>query len=364
MIPKMIRQSDILDALRDGKLELPPLRLRFAKAPPADDDHVRKPRPDAHVDVMWEDRVFRFVAEVRVQATPRTFRNAVELARTFADESGLQPMLLTSFLSPDRLEALQSRGVSGVDLCGNGVVIVPGDVLVLRTGHPNRYPADRTIRNIYQGASSLVARVFLVCPSFDSVQDVMDEVGRRGGQVSLSTVSKVLKVLEEDLVIGRDGRKSTLLQPAELLDRLANAYRPPVIAARGQYRWIADPDDLLPGLTDAADRLVLTGAASVERYAVMPGEKTVRCYCASIESIERMFAGRIEESSRFPDLELIETRDPTVFFDHRQTGGLATASPTQSWLELQAGDKRQRDAASTVLNRLLLELKDTGWIPR
>lgn len=364
MIRKMIREMDILDALRAGDVELPPLRIRLAGVEPQFEAGGRPQRPDAYVDVIWEDRIFRFVAELTARATPKMFRDAVEQVRSYAEASEMHPMLVAPYLPPDRLEALESRGVSGVDLSGNGVVVVPGELLVFRTGNPNRYPAGRKIRNVYQGASSLVARVFLVRPGYDSVQAVMDEVTQRGGRVSLSTVSKVLKVLEEDLVIRRDGRASELLQPDELLDRLADAYKPPRISARRTYRWVDQPGELMDGLGESSRRLVLTGQASVDRYAVMPREKTVQCYCTSIESIEQRFRGRLQESPRFPDLELIETQDPTVYFDNRPDTGVAAASPTQSWLELQAGDKRQSDAASNVRTRILDELRGGGWEPR
>lgn len=355
---------DILDALRDGHVELPPLRIRLVGVEPQLKTGGRTRRPDAYVDVMWEDRVFRFVAELQVQASPKTLQDVIERLRSYAEASEMRPMLVAPYLHRDRLEELESRGVSGVDLSGNGVIVAPGELLVFRTGNPNRYPAGRKIRNVYQGASSLVARVFLARSKYDSVQEVMDEVTRRGGQVSLSTVSKVLKVLEEDLVIRRGGRGSELLQPDELLDRLADAYRPPRISARKKYRWVDEPGELVNRLGESGQRLVLTGEASVNRYAVMPREKTLQCYCTSIEPIEHRLRGRLEESPRFPDLELIETRDPTVYFDTRSDTGVAAASPTQSWLELQGGDKRQSDAASNVRTRILDELRRGGWEPR
>ena len=57
---------------------------------------------------------------------------------------------------------LEREGVSGLDLCGNGVVTVPGEWLVYRTGKPNLYPQSFPIKNVFRGASSLVARVFLL----------------------------------------------------------------------------------------------------------------------------------------------------------------------------------------------------------
>jgi hypothetical protein len=361
----MQRDADILGALRAGRVALPPLRIRLVGVEPKTEAVGGPHRPDAYVDVQWEARTARFVVELRGQATPKVFRDAVEQVRAYASAAEMLPMVVVPYLSPERLSDLESRGVSGLDLCGNGVVVVPGELFVSRTGNPNQYPAGRRIRNVYQGASSLVARVFLARPAYESVQAVMDEIIRRGGAVALSTVSKVLKMLDEDLVIRRAGRTSELLQADELLDRLADAYKPPAIRARRKYRWTGDSGDILAMLRQSSGQLVLTGAGSVDRYAVMPREKTIQCYCGSIVEIEEKLKGQLEESPRFPDLDLIETDDPTVFFDSRidshlnsQTdAGIAIASPTQCWIELQAGDKRQRDAAVQVRKRIVDELR-------
>ena len=357
-----MREADILNAFRNGTVELPPLVIELAEVGLQPEAKRWDPRPDAYVNVLWEERVFHFVAEFKVQTTPKSFREAIEQVRSYAEVTGLHPLVVSPYLAPKRLKELETKCVSGVDLCGNGVVVVPGELLVVRTGSLNQYPADRKIRNIYHGASSLVARVFLARPSYDSVQEVMNEVTERGGRVSLSTVSKVLKILEEDMVIRRKGRASALLQADELLDRLAVGYKPPQASARKKYRWNAPSNELIDRLGDWNRKLVLTGAASVERYSVMPREKAVQCYCTSIEPVERGLGRELEESSRFPDLELVETCDPTVFFDSRSDYTVSTASPVQCWLELQAGDKRQQDAAAAVRDRILSVLQRSGGL--
>ena len=355
-----MQESDFLNAFGNGAVELPPLTLELAEVEPRLEADGRVLRPDAWIDVRWGERVFRFVAEFKAQTTPKSFVGTIAQVRSYAEAAGLPPLVVSPYLTPERLQELEAKGVSGIDLCGNGVVTIPGELLVVRTGKPNRFPASRGIANVYQGATSLVARVFLTRPSYDSVQEVMDEVTGRGGQVSLGTVSKALKSLEEDLVIRRQGRASALLQADELLDRLASVFKPPRAGPRKTYRWRGPSEELGRRLHDWRGELVLTGGASVERYGVMPREKAIQCYCPAIETIEQGLGSELEESLRFPDLELIETRDPTVFFDSRDGGSVSASSPVQCWLELQAGDKRQRDAAAGVRERILTELEEKG----
>lgn len=351
---------DILAALRAGAIELPPLQVRMAEPGVPGPDGGGRTRRDAPVDVVWGDRVERFMAELVAEATPKALRDAAARARDSAAAAGRRPMVLTSFLAPERLDELEAAEVGGVDLSGNGVIAVPGSLLVLRTGAPNRFPTRRRIRNVYRGASSLVARVFLVQPDFHRVQAVRDEIDAREGRVSLSTVSKVLKVLEQHRVIRRDGRASTLVDPGELLDRLARAYEPPRTIERRTYRWTGAIDVLSRLVADASPATVRTGAGSVDRHAVMPRERTLQCYCPDPETIERSLGPRLEPSSRFPDLELIQTDDPIVLFDRRTADGVAAASPVQTWLELQAGDERQRDAAQVLRDRMLASLSGRG----
>ena len=355
-----MRELDILDAFRNRTVELPPLALELTEAEPRLEADGRILRPDAYIEARWGNRAYAFVAEFKVQTTPKSFVGAIAQLRVYAKSAGLSPLLVSPYLSPERLQELEIMDISGVDLCGNGVVTIPDEMLVVRTGNRNRFPTSRGIANPYQGSSSLVARAFLSRPSYDSVQEVKGEVTRRGGWVSLGTVSKALKSLEEDLMIRRQGRTSALLQADELFDRLAAVFKPPDVKWRKTYRWIGPSEELTDRLRKWRDELVLTGAASVESYGIMPREKAIQCYCPDIKRVEQGLGSDLEESPRFPDLELIETRDPTVFFDSRGGATVPASSPLQCWLELQAGDKRQRDAATGVREWILSGLAQKG----
>jgi hypothetical protein len=129
-----------------------------------------------------------------------------------------------------KLDTLLAAGVSRIDLCGNGVVTVPGELLVYRSGRRNRFKEEPSIRAPYSRDTSLVARSLLLEPTFDAVGDIQAFVASRGGSLTIGTASKALKQLEEDLVIERAESPSVrLLQADRLLDQLAANYRPPKI---------------------------------------------------------------------------------------------------------------------------------------
>src|SRR5438552_37751 len=68
--------------------------------------------------------------------------------------------------------------------------------------------------------------VFLRKRSFASVGEVLEEVERAGGSVALSTVSKALARMTDDVVIDRSDGGIRLLQPDKLLDLLAESFTP------------------------------------------------------------------------------------------------------------------------------------------
>jgi len=356
----MLTETAILKQLRERSDLLPPLRIEVvAVEPPAADGG-----PDAVLEVSWSGRSWRFVGELKRLGTPRLLQEAMGQARRYGEKMGLQPLVVMPYLSAKQLDTLASEGMSGIDLSGNGIIQVPGELLVYRKGEPNSYPASMPIRKVYRRASSMVARVFLTRPCYDSVTEVLDEIGRRGGSGSLPTVSKVLGTLEDELIIRRDGRSSRLIQADELLDKLAENYTRPKVTRAEQFCWRvrdSDMDRLVCETGKQANvRMMVTGGASVNRYAVMAREKTIRFYCSDVSALTNSLGDQVEPARRFADIELLETEEPQVYFDRREENGVAFASPVQCWLELQAGDKREQEAAQQVRQRILNELGSDG----
>ena len=186
--------------------------------------------------MQWEQQKYRFAAETKALSTPKSLDSAALQIRRASQWLGLHPLLVTTYLSEDTLQWLEKEGISGLDLCGNGVVVVPGKLFVWRSGVANKYPRGTAIQNVYRGNSSLVARAFLLKPRYDSAQELLAEVRGHGGEVTLATVSKVCSALSEDLLIERRKIERTtrlkLLQPDRLLEALAANFQPPAVERR------------------------------------------------------------------------------------------------------------------------------------
>jgi len=343
----MLKQTEALQKLvRDG-FRFEPLKVVRVEPDP---ERIGNARPDWILELRWKERTERFAVEYKSPATPKRLREAAGLASAFVSP-GLRPMVMAPYLDTDDLDWLAEQEISGLDFSGNGVVVVPGAWFVYRTGEPNAYPSGRYIKSIYRGRSSLVGRVLILRQEFDTVTALRDEIRARGGEISLSTVSKVLQSLEEELLVGRDGGVR-LLQGRHLLDRLLRNFQPPEIRSRAMLR-ADDRDSLLDRLSSRAEKANVTLAGRGEAtWVSFPGvEETLAVYTSDLDVLEDC-AERVEKRG-FADVELLETDDELVFFDRRWRGGLVWTSPLQTYLELASGGKRERETAEQMRDELL-----------
>ncbi len=343
-------EADMLALLKSGEISVPPLMLQWSAA------ESRGQGPDAKAEVSWKGQKFRFVAEIKGRSTPKVCAQAIAQAIAYADRTGDNPMVVLPYLAPERLNDIERSGASGIDLCGNALVQVPGTLFVLRSGAPNKFPESYPIRAVYRGATSLVARALLLRAESDSLSDLDQFIRSRGGSLTLTTISKALRRMEDDVLIERRGGRARLLQAESLLDKLAAAYQPPRLRRTFLGSTGIPREALGETLSAMKTRAAFTGQTSTDRYAIMGREDRVRIYCESITELLDSLGTKVKPGDRFANLELRETEDPTVYFDIRKLGSLPFASPIQTYLELATGDKREQDAAEQVCSLILKTL--------
>ena len=356
---KIPTEKEMLDQLREGKIQFPPLAFRFLEDRR---EVVANRRFDAFIEAKWQQNIARFAVECKALSTPRAFQDSVNFLKSFSLPNDYLPMLFMPYLSERQLQDLEREGLSGIDLCGNGVVIVRGTFVVYRSGGKNRFPSSALIKNIYRKNSSMVGRALFLRASYQTVQDIRAKINQRNLLVnrwdkkpmSLSTVSKVLKTLQDDLIVTR---KETIhmLQPDKLLGKLRENYDPPAVKERIRLKISEENGEvwkLLSKHSQALDLpLMASGASSVARYAVMQRGDLLSVYCPKVEVLLERMPG--SQSDRFPNLELLETEDETIYFDARKEESFWWASPVQVYLELMAGDKRDQETAEQLKTLIL-----------
>lgn len=349
----MLTEAEAVQRVTSGRFAFPPLELLTTEPQP---DGLPQGGPDLMLEFRWGKQTERFLVEYRSVATPRRLEEALALVRNYAGQEEGRPMVMAPYLDEDWLDRLAEEGISGLDFSGNGVVIVPDRWFIYRTGQPNAFPSSQYIQDIYRGRSSLVPRVLLVQPQFDQVTAVRQEIERRGGEVSLSTVSKVLSRLEEELLVSREAGVK-LIQPGQLLDRFVDDYRPPEVRRRVAGR-VPDLEAALQTTLETAERndaSVVGKAESV--YASFPGaEETITLFTDDLDVL--LSPLDIEETRRFPNLQLLETDEETVYFDARRRDGFVWTSPVETYLQLATGGKREQEVAEQLRRELISETFD------
>ena len=164
-------------------------------------------------------------------------------------------------------------------------------------------------------------------------------------------MSKALKALQEELLVGRED-KIRLLDPDRLLEMLERNYRRPAGRRRLKGKFTGGRSEGLGALAANSDANNIPVAGDdPTRYALMPGgDQTLAVYTPSAETALR--GAGFTESGRFPDVEIVETDDQTVYFDRRRADGFYWTSPLESYLALRAGGKRERETADQMREEL------------
>jgi hypothetical protein len=351
VVQEKITEREMLKRLQTGTTLLDPLIIRSI-----DNDADRERQIDALIEVGLpdEDCVFRFVVEAKSRATLEAVHTAAAQA-TAAVRHNEWPMIQIPYLAPDRLEHLVRLGVSGIDLCGNGVVLIPNRLCVIRSGQPNRYRDSRPLNNPYRGRSALVARKLLTDPVWPSLNKMVRSIEDAGADLSLAQASKAIRALKEELIVVKLGGVIKLQDPMRLLDKLGSEWRKPVIRERKALRLNEDEVSWTNRFSsDTKLRWAITGESSASRYVIFSQGGPRRIAVSDLSSAARLLGGVAESVPNFADLELFETDEPGFFFETTtDEKGVRWASRLQTWLELQAGDARQQEAAGDLRCQIL-----------
>ena len=341
-------EQSIRERLQAGEVTFPPLRLWLSFR-----DVQREQHTDDVLEVEWQGHTARFVLECRALSTPKILDAAIAQVQRDARLLDLHPMVIVPYLSEDSLRLLEGAGVSGIDLCGNGVVVAP-EMAVWRSGQPNRFKSSLPLRNVYRGTSSLIARSFLLRSQFASLgelqafaQERLIQQGKEqtSQRLAKGTVSKVVQALEEEKIVLRDQGKLRLLSPQVLLERLqANVRKPSGKRVQGKTP-LAVPE-VWERLRTSPVRCVTTGLGSAGHYRVLSGSETLSLYVDDMEEAARLVS--VTTGAVFPNIELTQEPDEVVYFDAREENGTLWASPIQTWLELARGGPREREAAEML----------------
>lgn len=277
--------------------------------------------------------------------------------RASNQENQINFLLIVPYITAEINRLTQNlANISVMDLCGN-YFIKSKNISAVRLDRPNEYRENKTIQNIYKGMSALVGRTLLESKrEYDSATSFLYEVNKLGCEATLSTVSKVLSVLESDLIIERIGRKVTLfgrgiklLQPDKLLQNLVENFLPPKFKSETRLK-IDDVQKYISerSSTAFAPKFVFSGESSIQRYGIATTPQIYTIYA----NRSLLFDGPTF-SNPFFNLVIREASDTAPFFAAKNFNNCTWAGITQTYLELMNSDKRGKELAEPLREIIL-----------
>ena len=351
-------EREVLRRLRQEEFDFPPADLRLLSR--GGQTATSDGGGDGLLEVTWGQHSAIFLFEAKDVSTPRMIDEAVKRLVVASMPLGVRPLLICPYLSNDRLRELERRGVSGIDLNGNGVIIT-ADMRLWTTGNPSAYKPRGIKRNPYRGDSSVFTRALLLQPEFESQRQLRDTVirnlGLRGGQevvgLTLPTVSRVIDALAEDIIVSKDKRSIKLIDRVRLLENLKKNYR----ASEGDRilgRTAQSAPEIWAELSrqqaSGGSRFAATGIASAGFYKVLSGVTVLSLYLSDLGDASERLA--IKPGRAFANIELIEEPSPTFYFDATIDREAVWSSPLQCWLELTNSGPREQEAAQSIFGSL------------
>ena len=357
-------EKNLYSMLQKGKILLGCLEVSFCQF------EARKERQymDAILGLNFVNSpdIVKFAVGTKKQNTPKIIQEAIwQIQKSCSSDT--HPMIIVPYLNEVQLDELYSQNISGIDLCGNGIVAISNKMYVRSRGYKNLYPGSRGLSNPYEGRSAQVAKMLLSIPYWQTLSDLQNEIVRRGGSISLAQVSKSVKALEQDLIIVRRGREIVLKNAQSLLDRLQESYRTPIKRPKRMLRmpqkinWATELNHI-PKLS-----WVVSGESSVRHYGGLIENGPICIFVSELEpalQVLKSCGAEEEQILGYADFVLIENTEQENYFQIEvDLSEIHWASLIQTWLELQAGDARQLDAARGLRERILAntELKHDRW---
>jgi hypothetical protein len=248
-----------------------------------------------------------------------------------------------------------------MDLSGNMVIRSPNGAYIERTGKKNMFPDTSPIKKVFEGTSSLVSRALLLKKeSFRSLGEVLDFVIERGGDITLSTVSKVMNSLEEGLLVTKTDAGISVTKREKLLEKLAEGYADYTRRNKNKtYTFAVD------ALTYDFDILFYGGSEKVD-YA-MCGFYAAKCkglatteritiFVKSINEARKVFERNLltyETDTEFGQLVLIEPKNPCVWFNLQRERDYSIVDDIELYLEMMIDTPRGPKIAEVLKERIL-----------
>ena len=367
-------EAAVLQALKD--------QAPFAQLPGVRLSNVRESQPfDIRFDLESGKSTIRVYAEIKATITPRQLENiAPWIARLKAIEKDAAFAIVSPALSLQAQTFCIEAGIDFLDLAGNISINVPGKFVLQRTGQRSKGVVESTDAprevNVFSGRFSRILRVLLQNPRNWTLTEIAQELEResrdnsllkgaeadgdasRGFAVSLGTISKALRTLEDQLWVRRRGSQVLVPEPRRLLDAWGAKYR-----ERYRFRLRSSftcPNPFGQDLTVISNGLrslsigpfAFTGPAGANVRAPFVDLDTADVYLSSPDQAEKLRAP-LKRAVDGPPLRFLTPYDLGVFMYAKQFDRIPVVSDIQAYLDLSARGGRDQKQADYLFEKAI-----------
>lgn len=339
-ISMRLKESEIIGKLTGQEATLRPLIVDEVCR---EETSIRNYQIDAVIKFSIEEGPsFTAAIELSILSTPKALAQKCKALATLSAElknRNMIPMIVTPYVNETQSKLLFDEGISWIDLSGNMRVKIAPNIYIERTGKPNKFPDTSPIKKIYEGTSALVGRALLLNPEgYSSVYKIADFINDRNAAITNATVSKVLRSLEEELVVSRAESKIRLKKPETLLDNLAQGYSEYARRRKDRkYKYdVEDINKLTTILYESQIDYAYCGfyAAKLKGLAITD---QIAIFIKSIQDVNNICkqnASIAAPDEEYGQVTFIETNNPCVWFNIQNEPFDAVVDDLELYLEM------------------------------
>jgi len=320
-------------------------------------------RYDVIAELEIEGNYLGYIAvEVVSVPNPKNLLDKVFLIKQKEKDSSvpITVIIVAPYIGPKQRKILDEQDICWMDLCGNmKIKITKGKstlIYVEKAGNRNRFPDTAPIKKIFQGTSSLVSRALLLKPEgFNSQNELADFINKRNASVTASTISRVLKRLEEELLVSSDKSKIILRDAKTIFDELLSGFKVSNFRReRRIFRFASENFEeqlyyaLVPNLDCVACGFYaakLKGLATTDEISVCVKDiDKFRRQCKKL-------LVSIEPDTEYGNVKVTEIKDDSVWFN--TNGNPVQVDDIELYLEMMIDKPRGPKIAETLKEKIL-----------
>ncbi len=304
------------------------------------------------VRLRWPGGETTLVCEVRESGQPAPAKEAIAaLEARMTGRGFLVGVLIAPYISKKVADLCAERKIGTVDLSGNARLSF-GNVLIDRSGRPNRFSESRELRSLFGLKSCRVLRVMLEHPERAwQVQTIAKEA-----QVSLGLASSVKQMLANmDWLVEPSTVK--LKHPEEVLTKWVGQ-EPRFAAESAEFYTKLSADELSIRLGKMCEQQVveyaLSGLSAAWRQAPMVKPSRTTAYVeGDLSRVAAALELKAVPSGGGGNVVLLRPRDRGVFYQAAAVGDCVVTCPVQTFLDCMLAGGRGEEAAAAVMDQKL-----------